>query len=149
MRIRHVIATGSLALVSASCSLGEPEDAGSINLFVSVNDATLGFGETMTITVTAKNVGVDPVSMTGPSDCLLFVEVLNNQGQVVWHTNGTCVGATVIEELGSGEEISLSFTWQGENLAGARLSAGFYHIRPVARLSTAPYAGPPLSVALE
>lgn len=149
MRFRQVRKTWVLALLATSCSLGDPADAGSLNLFVAVEPATLGIGEQMLVTATARNVGFEPLTLSGPSNCLLYVEILNNQGQVVWHSRGACLNDSVTEEISPGEEKVQTFTWHGENLAGARLGAGFYHIRPVARLSTAPYVGPPVSVALE
>lgn len=138
-----------LALLSTSCSLGDAVDAGSINVYVEVDKATLGIGESMTITLTARNVGFEPLSLTGPSDCLMYIEVLTNQGQVVWSSNGACAGATVTEEVSPGADKVQAFTWDGTSLAGSRLAAGFYHIRPVARVTGAPYVGPLVSVALE
>jgi hypothetical protein len=136
-------------LLSTSCSLGDETGSGSINIYVEVDKSTLALGETMTITVTARNVGYDPLSLTGPSDCLLYIEVVNNQGQVVWHSNGACSGGSVTEEVAPGANRVQSFTWNGSNLAGARLAAGFYHIRPIARLTGGNYVGPAASVALE
>lgn len=149
VRLRHVRKASVLALLAMSCSLGDPADAGSLNLFVDVNPSTLSIGEEMTIIALARNVGLENLTLTGPSDCLLYVEILNNQGQVVWHSNGTCSGANVTEDLIPSGEKTRTITWRGENLAGARLAAGFYHIRPVARVTGAPYVGPPVSVALE
>jgi hypothetical protein len=137
------------ALLATSCSLGSTADAGSINLYLAVDKGTLPIGESMTITVTARNVGFDPLTLTGPSDCLLYIEVLNNQGSVVWNSTGGCTGSTVTEELVVGHDKIQSFVWDGSSLAGARLSSGYYHIRAVARVTGAAYIGPPLSVALE
>lgn len=149
MRFRCVIGAWLAALVATSCSLGSTADAGSINLYLEVDKSTLPIGESMTITVTARNVGFDPLTLTGPSDCLLYIEVLNNQGSVVWNSTGGCTGSTVTEQLVVGTDKVQSFTWDGSNLAGARLSSGYYHIRAVARVTGAAYIGPPLSVALE
>lgn len=149
MRFRHVIGACALAVLSTSCSLGDVTDAGSINLYVEVDKSTLSVGETMAITVTARNVGFEPLSLTGQSNCLLYVEVLNNQGQVVWNSNTACAGAVVSEEVAAGAEKVQSFTWDGTNQAGGRLGAGFYHIRPVARVTAQTYIGPLVSVALE
>ena len=149
MRFRRVIGAFSGVLLAASCSLGNSEDAGSVNLYLDVDKGTLPVGESMTITVRALNVGYNAVTLTGPSDCLLYVEILNGQGQVVWHSQGQCVGQTVTEELVPGFEKTKNITWDGTNLAGARLSAGFYHIRGIARVTGSPYIGPPLSVSLE
>lgn len=151
MRFRGVIGALSGLLLAASCSLGDPDDVGSVNLYLDVDKGTLPVGESMTITVRALNVGYDPVTLTGPSDCLLYVEVLSNQGQIVWHSQGQgqCIGQSVTEELVPGFEKTKAITWDGTNLAGARLTAGFYHIRGIARVTGAPYIGPPLSVSLE
>ena len=151
MRFRSVIGAFSGILLAASCSLGDPDDVGSINLYLDVDKGTLPVGESMTITVRALNVGYDPVTLTGPSDCLLYVEILNGQGQIVWHSQGQgqCIGQTVTEELVPGFEKTKNITWDGSNLAGARLTAGFYHIRGIARVTGSNYIGPPLSVSLE
>jgi len=149
VRFRHVIGAGTLALLASSCSLGGPVDAGSINVYIEADKTTLPIGESLTATVRARNVGFDPLTLTGPSDCLLYIEVLNNQGSVVWHSNGSCFGSTVTEEIAPGQDKIQSFTWNGTNLAGARVAAGFYHIRGVARVTGAAYIGPPISVALE
>ena len=149
VRLRHVVGASMLAVLAASCSLGSPADAGSINLYLEVDKGTLPINESMTITATARNVGYDPLTLTGPSDCLLYIEVLNTSGQVIWHSNGGCVGGTVTETLDPGEDKIQSFSWAGVNLAGARMPAGFYHIRAIARVTGAPYVGPPLSVSLE
>lgn len=137
------------ALLAASCSLGDPVDAGSINVYVALEKGTLPIGESVVVTVTARNVGYDPLTLTGPSDCLLYIEVLSNQGQVVWNSNGDCIGSTVTEEIRAGEDYVQQFSWGGVNLAGARLPSGFYHIRGVARVTGAAYTGPVVSVALE
>jgi len=93
-----------VALLATGCSLGDPTDAGSINLYLEVDKTQLRIGESLTITVTARNVGYDPLTLTGPSDCLLYVEVLTEQGQVVWNSNSACTGSTVTEQLPAGQE---------------------------------------------
>jgi hypothetical protein len=149
VRFRHAVGSFLLALSATSCSLGGPADAGSINLYLEVDKASLPIDESMTITVTARNVGYDPLTLTGPSDCLLYVEVLNNLGQVVWNSTGSCTGGTVTQEVAPGADKVQSFTWNGSNLAGARLTAGYYNVRGVARVTGAAYIGPMLSVSLE
>jgi hypothetical protein len=150
VRYRHVIGATTLALLATSCSLGDPVDAGSLNVYLSTDKATLAIGDSMTITVTAQNVGNDPLTFTGPSNCLMYIEVLTNQGQSVWNSNVTCVpGPTVTEEIAPGQDKVQSFKWDGTGLGGGRLTAGFYHIRAVALLTGAPYISPPLSIALE
>ena len=149
MRFRHVIAVSAVALASASCSLGGPEEAGSMNLYLSVDKGTLPIDESMTITVTARNVGFDPLTLNGPSNCLLYVDVVDNQGRVLWSSNGTCSTQIVSEQLLAGTDKVQDFTWDGKNLAGARLASGYYYIRGVARLVGGAYIGPPLSISIE
>jgi hypothetical protein len=142
---------GSLAtvLLAASCSLGNPADAGSINVDVSMDKGALPIGEAVVVTVTVRNVGYDPLTLTGPSDCLLYVEVLSAQGDVVWNSNGGCVGSTVTSEILAGDDYQQQFTWTGVNLSGGRLASGYYHVRGVARVTGAAYIGPVRSIALE
>ena len=150
MRIRHIIGVFAVALGSASCSLGGPEDAGSLNVFVETNDSFLAVDDSMmTITVTARNVGYNPVTLAGPSDCLLSIEVRDTQGTVVWYSYRDCVGVPVTEELIPGQDKVQVFTWSGVNSEGTRVTGSYYYIIGVARLSGEQYAGPPLTVTVE
>ena len=149
MRLRHVMTASLLALSTTSCSLENTEDTGSINVYIGVDKSTVPVGESVTITVTARNVGYAPLTLTGPSNCLLFIEILTNSGLVIWRSNVTCASDSVTETLEAGENKVQSFSWDGTNQAGGRLGAGFYHIRPVARVTAQTYIGPLVSVALE
>lgn len=136
-------------LLVAACSLDAPGDQASINLYVSVDKSTLPDGQVMTITLTARNVGYNALTLTGPSDCLLHVDILDGQGGIAWNSSTQCLGQVVTEDIEPGDDKVQSFQWAGVGLAGARLAPGFYHIRPVARLTGGAYIGPLLSVALE
>lgn len=149
MRVRQVIGAWVAVVTISGCSLGSPEDAGTINLFVTAEPSTLPIGESMNIFVTARNVGFDALTLTGPSDCLLVVEVLTNQGQPLWSSTGGCTGSSVTETIDPGGEKLQTFVWNGSNLAGARLPSGFYLIRAIARLTEGAYVGPVVSVSLE
>ena len=65
------------------------------------------------------------------------------------------VAERLVASLSVGEEILAGvdkvqvFTWNGGSLAGARVPSGFYSIRAVARVTDNPYAGPPLTIAVE
>lgn len=137
-----------VALMSSSCSLGSSADAGSITVNIAVDKGSLDIDESVTITVTARNVGYEPLTLTGPSDCLMFIEVRDSQGQVVWSSNGGCTGSTVTEEILPGQDKVQPFTWDGSNLAGQRLAGGYYYIRAVARVTGGAYASQPISIAL-
>lgn len=131
-----------------SCSLGDSADTRSINVFVEVDKSTLPIGESMTIIVRAKNVGYDPLMLSGPSNCLLWVEILNNAGQAVWRSDTACSSSQVTETLSPGQEKSQSFTWAGTNQDGGQLH-GDFHIQPAVRTSGAATAGPLLTVRVE
>jgi len=150
VRFRHVLGACALALATASCSLGDATDAGTINVYIDVNDSNLTVGqESINITVTARNVGYSPVTLTGPSDCLLIVEVRDQQGALVWSSNGGCTGAQVSEELAAGLDRVQQFPWDGRNNGGGFLAPGLYNIRALARLTTGNYPSPPITVALD
>lgn len=137
-----------VALLSSSCSLGSTSDAGLIAVYVAVDKGTLDIDESVTITATARNVGYDALTLTGPSDCLMFIEVRDAQGQVVWNSNGGCTGSTVTEEILPGQDKVQPFTWDGSSLAGQRLAGGYYYIRAVARVTSGAYASQSVTIAL-
>lgn len=152
MRFGQILGAFALALMATSCKLGDSTEAGSILIDVEVDKATLPIDESTTITLTARNVGDDPVTLSGPSDCLLYVEILDTSGQVVWRSIsqiGSCVGSTVNEEVAAGGTRAQSFIWFGTNDAGARLAAGIYGIRGVARLADGPWRGTLYTIQLE
>jgi hypothetical protein len=149
VRFRQVVSALAVALATGSCSLGDPLDAGVINLFVGVDKPSLGQDESMIITVTARNVGFDPIQLTGPANCLLAVDVLDNEGSIVWNSNFSCPGPRINEDLVVGTDKIQTFEWNGTGHTGARLASGFYHLRAVARLGTQTYFSPPLSIALD
>jgi hypothetical protein len=146
VRFRGVIGAFSGILLAASCSLGESEDAGSVNVFVEINKTQLALGDSVTITVWAQNVGYDPVTLIGPGDCLLRIEVRSGLGQVVW--NPPCSGANVTEQLASGAEKTLAVVWNGSQLTGP-WAAGDYVIRGIARIEGGAFQSLPVSVRLE
>ena len=148
MRLRQLVTVMALGVLAGSCSLGDSTDSAVINLFIGVSDSQLATDEEMTITVTARNVGFDPITLTGPGNCLIYVDALDSQGQIVWNSNSGCT-ATVSEELVVGVDKVVTFTWAGQNQGGGRLPGGFYHLRAVARMADQAYFGPPVSVALE
>lgn len=148
MRLRHVIGAGSLALLFTSCSLGDSTDTNSIFVFIEVSKSTLPIGESMTIIARAKNVGYDPLTLSGPSNCLLWVEILNTAGQVVWRSDTACNPDSVTETIEPGEEESQSFTWAGTNQDGGQLH-GDFSIKPIVRLTGLATAGQPISVRVE
>lgn len=150
MRLRHVIAVCALGLVTTSCKLGDASDATSINIYLDISDPQLTVGqETTTLTVTARNVGFDPLSFTGPSNCLLYIEIFNSSGLLVWASDTSCDPGTVTEQLAAGQDKVMTFVWDGKNNGGAFLAPGLYLVRPAARTTGASSLGPPVTIALD
>jgi hypothetical protein len=136
----------SVILLAASCSLGDSTDAGSVNVYLEIDKPQLALGDSLTITVRAQNVGYDPITLTGPGDCLLRIEVRSNVGQVVW--NPPCTGAAVTEQLASGAEKTLAVVWNGNQLTGS-WTPGYYVIRGIARIEGGAFVSLPVNVQLE
>lgn len=150
MRFRHVIGAGLVVLSAGSCSLDVPSNVDSINVFVGVDlQGALLRGDSVTIVVTARNVGFEPVTLTGQSDCLLHAEVLNSLGAIEWQSNTNCVGNTVTVDLVVGVDRTQTFVWRGTSLAGSPISSGYYSIRGVARVTGGAYIGPSIGIAVE
>jgi flagellar hook assembly protein FlgD len=137
-----------VALLSSSCSLESASDAGLIAVYLEVDKGTLDIDQSITITVTARRLGYDPLTLTGPSDCLMFIEVRDPQGQVVWNSNDGCTGRHGDRGNPSRTGQVQPFTWDGSNLAGQRLAGGYYYIRAVARVTGGAYASQSISIAL-
>jgi len=148
--IRRLIPALAVALLATSCSLEVPTDIGNIVLYLEVDKATLPLEESVTVTVTARNVGLDQLTLTGPSDCLMYIQVLNSTSGLLVHNSETdCTGTTVTEPLEAGATRVQSFLWDGTSQAGSRVSAGLYTVRAIARVTGKPYLGPGLSIAVE
>jgi hypothetical protein len=150
VRFRHVLGVCALTLAAVSCSLDTPLDAGAPEVLIELSDDQLTVGqESITITVTLRNVGYGSLTLTGPSDCLLFAEVLTPQGTPVWSSNTGCAGGSVTEEIASGETKTQSFSWAGTNTLGQGLAAGLYIVRGVARTTDRATIGLSLTVSLD
>ena len=151
VRFRNVLGACALALASVSCSLDvDSVGANAINVFIEVSDAQLTVGqETVTLTVTARNVGDRDITLTGPANCLLFIEIRDPRGLLVWDSNASCQGGTVTETLAVGADRIQTFTWDGTNTAGAPLAPGPYNIRAVARVTSGAYVSPAATIALD
>jgi len=148
--IRRLIPLLTVVLLATSCSLDVPTEVGNIAIYLEVDKATLPLDESVTITATARNVGYDTITLTGPSDCLVYIQILNSTGLIVYNADQLCTGATVTENLEAGMDKVRAFVWSGTNQAGARVPAGLYTIRAIARVTGDPYLGTaPLTIALE
>jgi hypothetical protein len=136
------------ASVLTACSLGGPEP-GTISLTLEVDRTSLPVGETMQITTTARNLGEQMITLTGPNDCLIYIEVFAQVGGSVYDSLDNCTGATVTENLAPGAERTQVFTWAGVSRFGTRLTSGPYTLRAIARVTGNHYSGPALQIQVE
>lgn len=153
MRTRHLIGVLAAALAASSCSLETGDDGPQVAIYVSLDQGTLQSAsetelDTVMVTVTARNVGYSSFSLTGPSDCLVYMEVYDNDENRVYSSAATCTGQSVTEELPEGEDKVLTFPWNGTNTAGARVPDGFYRIIGVAAITGRTYVGTPATIAV-
>ncbi len=142
MTIRNLLGVLALPLTVLSCSLDVPNDVGNIVIYLSVDKETVHLDETVTVTATVKNVGYDGVTLTGPSDCLVYIQIRDSNGVTMYDAGKGCVGQSVTEALAGGEEQSRSFVWNATTPTGVRAPLGFYTIRAFARLAGSLYLSP-------
>ena len=122
---------------------------GVLDIQLSLSTSTLPNGQTTDITVTARNSGEGPISLEGPSDCLLAIRILNSAGTVVYNTDRNCSGATISAQLGGGQQRTQTFTWNGSSNAGVRVPSGSYTIEAIVRLASDPKTSQPGSIAVQ
>jgi hypothetical protein len=150
VRIRRLIGILGVAIASSSCNLDVPDDGVSLALYIAVDKGTIELGDSVTVTVTARNVGFEPFTLTAPSDCLLYIDVYDARDSQIYNSALSCTGASVTQEIAAGADFVRTFVWHGNGTAGARVPSGLYRIRPVAQLTGRPgYPGPSATVAVE
>jgi hypothetical protein len=137
-----------LALALGGCSLGT-ETLGNISLQIEMETGTVPLDRSIQISLTARNVGNDVLTLSGPGGCLLYFEVLNQTGTLVYHSNNNCSNTNVTETIDIGQQKVQTFSWNGTSSSGTRLASGFYFIRGVARTTGVGYVGPVLSISIE
>lgn len=149
MTVRRLLRSLLAAMAVVSC--GDPwgTDDGKIALYVEVDRAVIAQGEELTITATARNIGSQAVTLSGPSDCLLFYEVLDSDGATVYSMADECTGGTTTVTIEAGADFERILKWQAQGRAGLRVEPGHYIIRAVARLLPTAYAAPPVQVLVE
>lgn len=150
MFLRRSLLPVLLAGALGSCSLDSTGNGPAIALDLEVDRTTLPRDATMIITARARNVGVSTLTLTGPMDCLLFIEVfVSGNNSPLYSSAADCTGVAVTEEILAGGQKEQVFTWAGVSNNGTRLPEGGYSIRAVARVTGNGYAGPPLVIRLE
>lgn len=138
-----------VAIALVSCDSLDVGDDQAVALFLELSTTTIPLGGSIQATVTVQNVGSDEVLLSGPSDCLLYIEVLNSSATRVYSSAFACSGATVTESLAPGLERTATTTWDGTSNQGSRLPPGDYHLRPVVLLTSGAYAQPGANVNVE
>jgi hypothetical protein len=138
-----------VALAASSCNLDVADEGASIALYIEVDKGTLLTDETVTVTVTARNVGFEPFTLTGPDDCLVYIEILNTQGTRHYNSAASCSGNTVTQEIAAGADYVQTFVWDGSGTGGTRVPSGLYNIRPIAQVTGQAYLGPAATIAVE
>lgn len=148
MRLYRAIVP-AVSVLLASCSLGGPEPS-SISLSLEIDKEILAIGETMQITATATNFGYEPLSLTGPTGCLIYFQVQPAAGGIsVYNSSDGCTGVTVTEEIASGAQKTQVFVWEGLGSNGVRLGSGQYILRGNVRVTGNTYLGPALAFRIE
>lgn len=140
-----------LLTAMALVSCGDPwgTDDGKIALYIEVDRTVIGQDESLTMTLTARNIGSEDVTLSGPEDCLLFYEVLNTNGTNVYSLTDECVGAATTVTLAAGADLVRTLVWQAQGRNGTRVGQGYYFIRAIARLVPDAYAADPVRVLVE
>jgi hypothetical protein len=137
-------------LLTLSCNALETDpERERLTILTSVDKSTLGLNETMSIAVTVHNVGLEALPLTGPSDCLIFIEVLDTDGDRRYTSASQCSGNTVTEEIAAGAQRTASFLWDGNANSGSRLPSGLYLLRPIVLLSSGARPGLGEEIAIE
>lgn len=151
MTVRRLLLAFPLVAALAAGSCGDPwgTDDGKIALYVEVDRSIIGQGETLTMVLTARNIGSNTVTLSGPSDCLLYFEVLNKEGVTVYNQAEECSGGATSVTIAAGEDLERTLTWQAQGRSGSRVPLGYYLIRGIARLTPDAYAAPPVQVLVE
>jgi Intracellular proteinase inhibitor len=135
-KVRHdlwMVCAGLLA-ASACVSLDNPgaENTLAINMFI--DKPTIVLGDSATISITATNFGDNPVTLSAPGGCYLFIEVYSLNGQYEYGSGDSCRGAITTTTLAPGKDMMATIQWDGRTTAGPRLNPGPYTMRAAARL---------------
>ena len=122
---------------------------GILGIELSLSTNTLAAGQTMNLTLAARNSGEEPLALQGPGDCLLALKVLNSSGSVVYNSDRNCVGATINAQVGPGQQRLQAFNWNGSSNAGTRVSPGTYSVHGTVLLVSELKTSPPQSIVVQ
>jgi hypothetical protein len=141
MRMSRRVLSAAACLAAVSCSLDEPVSEVTLAVTFGVSAPTVPTGGTIEVSVTARNYGSAPVTLSAPSQCLLFFQVHAVGGNVMFRSFDECVGNSTTQVIPPGEEFSMSFQWDGRGSTGARLVGGTYLLRAGALLGASAILG--------
>ncbi|HSA56796.1 MAG TPA: hypothetical protein VLE53_13885 [Gemmatimonadaceae bacterium] len=141
MSLRRTTLVLLAVLATPSCNLETTNVRDAIALFLEIDKTTISENEAMSVTVRAENVGTETLVLSGPSDCLLYIEVINLSGTRVYNSAQSCAGSQVNEVLAPEAIKEMTFTWSGQHNTGERV-IGTFTLRPVALVSSGARAGP-------
>ena len=149
MSLRRTTLAFLAVLAAPSCNLETTDNTrDAIALFLEIDQTTISENEAMNVTVRAENVGSETLTLSGPSDCLLYIEVIESSGTRVYNSAQSCAGSSVTEELAPDAIKEMTFTWNGRQNSGERV-IGTFVLRPVALVSSGARAGPGATVIVQ
>jgi hypothetical protein len=127
-------ATRALLILSAALGLGgcgslDVTPPTGLSVLLSVDNPVLALGATMHIVVTVTNAGKKAETLSGPSGCLVFVQILSQTSALVYSSTDTCTGDVTMVSMAPGESRTATIDWDGRSTAGSRLPAGQYALR--------------------
>jgi hypothetical protein len=137
--IRRLISLTGATVLLACGTTGPPDLA----IRVTLDRGVLVRGDTMTVTVTATNVGARTITLVGSSSCLLEFEVWRGPELVQDPSARLCTMDLLLLPLSPGETEVRHFKWRGTGTDGQALAPGSYEVRGISRLEgSGPVASP-------
>ncbi len=145
--IRRLIPHTAATLLLA-CGTTGPTGPSDLAISVTLDREVFIRGDTMTVTVTAINVGARTITLVGSSSCLLKFEVWRGPVLVQDPSAWVCTMDLFLLPLSPGETEVRNFEWRGTGTDGQVLAPGGYDVRGIGGFEgSSPVASP--TVVLE
>jgi Intracellular proteinase inhibitor len=145
--LRAVICAGLLA-AGACVSLDSPGAINTLAINMFIDKPTIVPGDSATISITATNFGNNPVTLSAPGGCYLFIEVHSLNGVYEYGSGDSCRGTITTATIDPGKEMMATIHWDGRTTAGPRLNPGPYTMRAAARLTDRSIVGGGITVTV-
>jgi hypothetical protein len=136
------------ALVLSSCSIDDPTPL-QLALNLELDQTLLAVNDSVEVTVIATNYGSKPIALTAPAGCLLFYDVRNANGTLVFRSSESCSGPAVTETIQGGVERRAVLHWDGRGSNGLRVPSGNYAIQAGAAVAEGSRVGAAAVVRVE